>query len=289
MNIKKFFSVGLVCSFTFVSQAQADFEEMVLANTKKISKDLGFSDKFLAALPNCSPFTETRQEMGADVVYELKGFNGNGKCVLESSSQMSGFSVTTSCKFDREDLEIFTDSQKKVRKLMDNAKSLQEILTNENYLIASGMMLDEEKCSSRRSAYDPTKELRQKLKKCEAYSTNVDLKENGKISMQIIGKQGSVCRYNYTIYKKAPSVENMKMLLGEAEYQKMKDFIKDQTISVTCSFTDASKEEYAKLLEKTTMPEGDAYDFEILEQIRTAQKKANDFLFALPECKYSFQ
>lgn len=46
MNIKKFFSVGLVCSFTFVSQAQADFEEMVLANTKKISKDLGFSDKF---------------------------------------------------------------------------------------------------------------------------------------------------------------------------------------------------------------------------------------------------
>ena len=53
--------------------AQADFEDMILANTKKMSKNLSFSDEFLQALPSCSPLRETRLEMVADVVYEIKG------------------------------------------------------------------------------------------------------------------------------------------------------------------------------------------------------------------------
>ena len=184
-------------------------------------------------------------------------------------------------------MELLADSSKKVRQLIAEAKSLKDIITNENCLILSMMMRDEEQCISRRSAYDSTNDLRQKLETCETYSTQLNLNETGNVTMQILGMQDGFCRYSYTIYNKAPSPEKMKMLFGEDDYQKMKDVFKDRTNSINCSFTDVSRKEYIKLLEKTSIPEGDAYDFDIMNQYGEAQKEAVSFLFDLDECEPS--
>lgn len=289
MMIKNFLGIGLGCCVFFSASAVwADFEKMVVAQTKKVSQNLGFSDAFLAALPNCSPVTETRQEMGVDIIYSLKGFDSDGKCLLESSSQRDGMAAVTSCRFDKDDLSVFAESQRGVRQLMEKATSLNEILTDENYLISVGMMLDETKCHSKHSGYDPTKELRQKLEVCEPYQTEMNSGSGGSVLMRVVGQQGNLCQYVFQVKQKMPSTEDIKNLLGEENYQQMKEFIKDQSITTTCRFSPAAKTKYISLLAKTAISEGDGDGLEALTQLQKSYREVNAFLTSVEECETSF-
>lgn len=286
MILKKCFFLSLIACFNFALNAQAAFEDLLLDKTKQMSKQFGFSEEFLDALQNCQPLTDTRLEMGVETVYEIKGYDDKNRCLLKTFAQKNGFTVTMQCAFDKTDLELFTESQRSIKKSMAEATSVEEILNNEDYLTATAMMLDEERCQATRSAYDPTKELRQKLADCEPYELNIT-DENTNISMQVVGNQDGRCRYVVRQMRKAPPAEDLKKLLGEDRYEKIKNIMKDQTISLQCSLTENSKKKYIELLKKTAVEEGNAYDFEVLTQMQHAHGEAAKFLNSLPECEMS--
>lgn len=286
MSIKKIFLASLLCTCA-ASTSYADFSDLVLDNTKSAFQNLSFSANFIKALPNCTPFTETRQENGINITYELKGFNADNKCLLSSKATHAGMEVTTNCLFTPSDLEIYAESLQALQKIMEKATSMDEIIFNENYLMAVGMQLDSEICTSIRSAYDPTKEVRKHLKDCTPYKEQVNVLEKNNVTMEIVGKQGEKCKYIYQVHIKAPSQKEMEKLFGAQEYQKMKEFIKDQTATTECDFSPSSVERYTRLLEETAIPAGDAYDTSIQMKSIKKQKEIQNFLISNPECKSS--
>ena len=283
-----FATVSLFLYFALMPNAYANFDEFVLDKTKAYVDNLGFTEKFLTALKTCSPIKEKRQEMGMEVTYELKGFDKNGNCQIISSSQMQEMSAITTCLFDKDDLNLFIESQYAVRELIAKAKSVNEIISDERYLISVVMMMDEEKCSNKRSAYDPTKELRENLKNCTPYETQIDIAKQGHLSMQVVGKQGDKCHYIFKVYSKAPAIKDIKKLFGEEHYQSIKEHIKDKTITTACYLTEVSKNKYIEILSRTAIPEGDAFDTDVIEVSSAANKEAANFLSSLPECEMAF-
>lgn len=309
MKLVRTFLLCFVCYFSMIAYAYAGFEELVLDKVKQFSKELSFSEQFIEALSKCSSFVEKRQEisvedtykikgfdtedsffvekrqgMGNEVVYEIKGVDEDGRCLLEASSQDDVAAVKTLCKFDNEDLEQFTESQKAIKKLVFEATSIKEIIENENYRVAQRMMLDEEKCSHRRLATDPTKELRQKLEKCEPYVATIESDGRQEVTAKIVGMHDDLCQYVLHTKRIAPSAEEMKKLWGDEGYDKMKAYIKDMSMTIECKFNEQARKEYIRLLAKTVIPEGDAYDFEFLEDLQRVKNELSNF-FDSQGCK----
>ncbi len=286
MFIKKILCATLISS-CLISTSYADFSELVLDNTKSAFKNLSFSDKFIKSLASCTPYKENREENGINITYELKGYNANQECQLSSKATHAGMEVLTQCLFSPLDLEIYVESLQNLQNLIANATSVEEIMSNDDYLAAVGMQLDPDICKSFRSAYDPTKEIRKHLKDCTPYKEQINVLEKNNVTMEILGKQGETCRYIYQVQIKAPSQKDMEKLLGKDGYQKMKEFIKDQTATTECKFSPSSVKRYIKLLEETAIPAGDAHDTDIQFKSMEKQQEAQNFLLSNQECQSS--
>ena len=86
---------------------------------------------------------------------------------------------------------------------------------------------------------------------------------------------------------KAPSAQEMKKMVGDEMYEKLKDNLRDMETITDCRFTEKAKKEYIGLLEQTVIPAGDSLDIDAIQDKREAQKKAFDYLGSSPDCQIS--
>ncbi len=285
MSRAKFSIVFAVMVFFIPKVCDAGLNELIVDKTQEITKEMGFSDQFLENLKDCKPFQEGRSYNGIEAVYEIKGRDEDGNCIIVSNGNHEKIQVVSTCKFDKDILDLFYHSQVEVRKLIANASSVEEIIGNENYLLAGGLMMNDELCRNERSEYDPTKELREKLAKCEPYQ-DVERTDRYEIIRDIDGRIGNVCRYTMQTITKAPKEEELRKLLGDETFESMKDtLLKDISMTTKCAFTPEGLQKYISLLEKTAIPSGDAYDLSYMDNLRESNKEAADFLLETEECK----
>ncbi len=277
----------VVCIFTllFSGVCRADMNELIVEKTREAVKEMGFSDDFINSLKDCTPIKETKIYNGVEIVYEIKGRDTDGKCVIVSQGNHEKVQNVSTCKFDDDILDLYYNAQLQVRKLIANANSLEEILSDENYLFSMGLFADDELCENHRSEFDPTKELRKKLAACEPYQ-ETEQTNRYELITNVEGKFGNICRYTMKTITKAPKEEDLRKFLGDEAFEKMKDYLlKDISITTKCAFSSEELQKYIAILEKTAIPSGDAYDFSYLDQIQQSNREAVDFLMNSPDCK----
>ncbi len=279
--------ISAVCSLMllFSGVCRADMNELVVDKTREVVDEMGFSDNFIRNLKDCQPVKEKRTYNGVEAIYEIKGRDEDGNCIIVSNGQHEKIQSVSTCKFDKNILDLFYNAQLQVKKLIANANSVEEILSNEDYLIAGGLLMNDELCDNRRSEFDPTKELRQKLAVCEPYQ-EVEQTDRYEVVMDVEGKIGNVCRYTIKTTTKAPKEEDLRKLLGDETFENMKDnLLKDITATTKCAFSPDELHKYIAILEKTSIPAGDVYDLSYMDQIQQSNREAVDFIMNSSECK----
>ncbi|MBQ8677789.1 MAG: hypothetical protein IJ529_04920 [Alphaproteobacteria bacterium] len=283
--MKKTIFLYLGAAVLLAGVVKADFEDIVLDKTRQSAEELRFSSRFLTALAQCSPYQEQRNFMGLAVNYKIEGYNKDNLCQMTAQGESGGMQTITTCLFDNATRERFINAQKALRHLFERAKSMQEIMTDDNYITATALMMNPQICTSRRLEFDPTKELRAHLQDCSPYQYQIPLLNQGVVTMQINGLSEDKCDYRYNMQLKAPDESELKKMYGDEMYAEIKDYITDISNTIHCRFTDYSREKYIRLLEQTIIPAGDGFDMDDIKDKADFNKQILEYLGNNPECE----
>jgi len=288
--MKKIIIPSLLLTVLFnISAATADFEEYTLYKTKEFSKKYSFSEAFISKIKNCIPTEEVNNIGEIETIYKIKGYNNHNECLVEAIGKYNQINITTSCRFDDTTLQLWYDSQIKLKNIFKSAKTMNDILSSEEYFVATGIFMDEDICQSHRSEFDPFKELRTKLQSCEPYKyTLSDGTTPVVLETEIFGYQNNTCHYELRVIQKPLPTQEQIKLLGVENYEKLKDILsQERTMTTSCLLSDNSRMQYINVLKDTIIPEGNALDFKAMQKQGDANKKMLEFLSSLPECSFS--
>ena len=255
------------------------FSPSLAQENEPIIEDLVLSEKFLDALENCHPFIENKP----NDIYEIKGLNEDGSCILVKTNNFSGMRTVSTCRLDNNYKAMLTNAQKKLQKLT----STKKIAYDNDYLLSKGIMMDAEICENHRLEYDPTKELRSHLENCSDYEMKDTLPNGSTITIKISEKEKDKCHFSHTIAMKALDDNSMRKIYDEEVYIEIKDKIKDITDTIECDFSKEETDKYVAMLKETIIPEGDAFDMDGITDKLDYNKRIINFLNNHPECQKS--
>ena len=286
----KLFFFSLIFSSVLSMPTYADFENLVLDKTKQLEQELSLSPDFIAHIKDCTPAEDHKKYQGMNSSYIIKGLDNEGKCHIISTGDVNNLIITSSCKFDNIVLQMWHDALIGLKQTIKNAKSIQEIMSSSDYLIASSIFLDEENCQISNQEFDPSKELRKHLKDCTPYNHKEHIEiSHTTIEYTIIGEQDGKCLFQQKVTQNAPSANDMQNLLGNENYEQIKTLLRDTVILTDCKFSDPIKEKYISLLAQTALPAGSITSQEQMFIDRQPYQNATNFLATTPQCHTQIQ